>query len=294
MHECDIDDSCSEDDEKTKQSGYFRRLNASVKITHITPKIDDGVLTHTLETALFARASDRQYQDDEARHRNYQVLELGASLGRRSNSNSRLSVPISMKRIQLDGDDLAHFYEGKVSYGFNTGGTRLTFWEKLSYRDYQRFSDSKENALLLETNLSAKHPISSALTLKSQLSFSLLNTDNAQHLSYDRFKGSLGIGYKVSRSLSFGMGAEYQKTDYKGLRDYPELEEEQEETCFGLELCFDFNRQDNYQNLYLASQFTFNANWSIKGRVSKAKRDSNQGRYDYTRTTLSAGIYVKF
>jgi len=140
-----------------------------------------------------------------------------------------------------------------------------------------------------------KHPVSPYLTIKGRLAFSLLDTENQQYRSYDRYKGSLGLSYKVNPKSTLAFGGIYQETKYKGPYQLGSSENEEFiDVCFDVGICSDFNRNDDYVNFYLENRLKLNANWSVKGRISKAKRESNQDRYDYTRTTFSAGIYVKF
>ncbi|MEH6348173.1 MAG: hypothetical protein V7785_23955, partial [Bermanella sp.] len=67
-----------------------------------------------------------------------------------------------------------------------------------------------------------------------------------------------------------------------------------DDSCAGADLDDGIIRQGDLTSLYLHSRLKINEKWSIKGRISNAKRNSNIDRYDYTRTTFSAGIYVKF
>ncbi len=225
------------------------------------------------------------------------MLEVGTKIARRNNQRNRLSLPVSVKFIQLDGEDYARFYDGKVSYGFNISGNRLTLGQKISYRDYQRFNEGRENALLLKSSLSLIHPISASFSLNAQLAFTLLDTENQLYRSYDRFKTGLGLKYKAHQALNFGIGGLYQTTDYKGtfnIESCIEEEEEDEEFCAAVDLDDGMIRQDDYTSIYLNSRLKLNENWSIKGRMSKSKRHSSQDRYEYKRTTFSAGLYMKF
>ena len=282
---------CDEDNGDSEKSGLFSRINASVKLINSYPVLTDGILTHHIETAVHASVTERQYQDDDAQHRNYRVLELGANIARRSNQKSRLSLPIAVKNIQLDGEDYARFYDGKVTYGFNTNSSRFTLGQKISYRDYQRFNEERNNALLLKSSFSFIHPLSTSFSLNGQLAFSLLDTENELNRSYDRYKTGLGLKYKVNKDLSFDIGSKYQKTDYKGPFS---VEACSDDLCGGTDVDDGIIRQDDLTSLYLHSRLKINDNWSVKARISNAKRNSNVDRYDYTRTTFSAGIYVKF
>ena len=290
-NECEDTNDCDEDNGDSEKSGLFSRINASVKLINSYPVLTDGILTHHIETAVHASVTERQYQDDDAQHRNYRVLELGANIARRSNQKSRLSLPIAVKNIQLDGEDYARFYDGKVTYGFNTNSSRFTLGQKISYRDYQRFNEERNNALLLKSSLSFIHPLSTSFSLNGQLAFSLLDTENELNRSYDRYKTGLGLKYKVNKDLSFDIGSKYQKTDYKGPFS---VEACSDDLCGGTDVDDGIIRQDDLTSLYLHSRLKINENWSVKARISNAKRNSNVDRYDYTRTTFSAGIYVKF
>ena len=272
-----------------EKSGVFNRLNARIQMNHSTPVISDGRLTHSIESTFFANVTEREYQDNEAQHRNYRVMELGASIARRSNRNNRFALPISIKKIQLNGENYAHFYEGSLSYGFNINQNRISFSEKISYRDYQHFNEERENALLVKTSVSINRALNPSFSVSGKMAFTLLNTDNTPHTSYDRFKVSLGITYQASNAISLGVGNEYQITNYN---DY--FKPEALEDCVEADLCYEENREDRYSNYYLDSRFTLNKNWSIKGRLSKSQRKTNHDKHEYSRTTFSAGIYVKF
>ncbi|MEH6348268.1 MAG: hypothetical protein V7785_24440, partial [Bermanella sp.] len=194
-NECEDINDCEEDNVIGEKSGLFSRINASVKLINSYPVLSDGILTHHIETAVHANFTDRQYQNNEAQHRNYRVLELGAIIARRSNQKSRLSLPIAVKSIQLDGENYARFYDGKITYGFNINRSRFTLGQKVSYRDYQRFNEERENALLLKSSLSFVHSLSTSFSLNGQLSFSLLDTENELFRSYDRYQTGLGLRY---------------------------------------------------------------------------------------------------
>ncbi len=256
-------------------------------MSYKTPVINDGLLTHSVNSAIFANVTEREYQDGEAQHRNYRVLELGASIARRNNYNTRLALPISIKTIQLNGENYARFYEGSLSYGFNINKNRISLSEKISYRDYRHYNKERENALLVKTSVSISRTLNSSFTATGKMVFSLLETDNTPHTSYDRFKASLGVTYQATNTLSFGVGNEYQVTNYN---DHFNPSDD----CIDNGLCYEVNREDRYSNYYLDSQIKLNKNWSIKGRLSKSNRKTNHEKHKYKRTTFSAGIYMKF
>ena len=249
------------------------------------------MLTHNIESTYFASVTEREYQDNDAQHRNYRVVELGASIARRSNHNSRIALPISIKSIQLNGENYARFYEGSMSYGFNINQNRISLSEKISYRDYQHYNKERENALLVKTSISINRRFNPWFSVDAKMAFTLLDTDNTPYASYDRFKTSLGITYQVSNTLSFGAGNEYQITHYN---DHFNPGEEAIDACIAADLCYEENREDKFSNYYLDSQLKLSKNWSVKGRLSKSKRKTNHNRHEYSRTTISAGIYVKF
>ncbi len=281
------EDEFEEDEfeESDKQAGLFTRLNTGVRYQQETPNIINGILVNTFESGIHAKISDRQYQDDIAQQRNYQVFELGAFMAKRFSGNSRLSLPFSTKSVYLDSQEYARYYDARVSYAWSSGSTRFNISEKLAYRDYQSFNPDRENARLFETQFGIGQPINNKLTFNGKFRYGVLNTHNQNYRSYDRFGLSGSLNHRINNQLGFTLGAGYKRTEYQG--DFSseintEIEDEESK------------RIDDYLNYYIQSKYQLNKNWSIKGKISNTHKYSNQAAYEYDRTTISAGVYMQF
>jgi len=278
-----------------KISGVYTRLNGSVGYRYAAPNIENGMVLNTTETGFQVNYFRRSFQDEIAQNRDYQIIELAAYLGKHQADNSRIRIPLSIKNITLNDESYARFFEGKLLYSWNANDTRLSFSQKLGYRDYASFNPDRENSTLLATRLGVAHPIGDRLTFNGTISYDLLDTLNEPFRSYDRYTFAGAYSYRHSSRAQFSAGVKYQATNYKGINEllfFNGCEDEDEDECD--EPIYDYKRQDKNTSWYLQGRYQLNEHWGLKGRISRSDRDSNQPLYRYQRNTVSVGLDVKF
>ncbi len=285
-----------DDDESfsnNETGGIYTQLSGALMYKYAAPNIESGRVLNTTESGLQVNYFQRAFEDDIAKNRDYQIIELAAYMGKLQADNSRIRLPVSIKNIKLNGDSYARFFDGKLLYSWDVDDTRVTLSQKLGYRDYARYNSERENSTLLLTRFALSHTINDRLGFNGSISYELLDTLNEPFRSHDRYTLSGATTYRPSNSLMFSAGIKYQATNYKGVNDQLFFNDcEDAEDCE--QLIYDFKRQDDNTSWFLQGNYSLNKHWGLKGRVSRSDRDSNQFRYQYQRNTVSVGLAVKF
>jgi len=288
-------DIYEEDDlsNNSKLGGVFSRWYGSLRYNVVQPKILDGERSHTDLGVLSVSMHERRFFDEEGEPRNYNIIDGGITYGRKNKDDTQLLLPLSIKRIKLNGEDYAQYLDAKLRYTWKPGSLVLSLTERFSHRDYSLFDEDRQNANLYEGSFGIGLPINGHAYLNAKVDYTLLDTTDEEFRSYERFTYSLGATFKTKLSTAITFGMKYQNTDYRGVNEKLFIPSEEciDEEC---ELVYDFIRSDTMSHYFIESNTRLNTNLSIKTAINVTNRDSNQELYTYSRKTLTVGLHGKF
>ena len=279
-----------------KIDGGYAQLYGSLQYNLINPIISQGEYSHSNLNIFNISIHDRSFFNDEGESRNYNIQDIGYTFARKSNNNTQLLLPISIKNIKLNEESYARYLDFKLRYSWDIDGVKLSISERLSHRDYQQFNEDRQNANLSESAFQIGFPLTKQLKLNSRINYTLLDTIDEEFRSYSRFTYGISSTYTTNAQTAFTAGFRYQTTSYRGLNTLLQEPcfEEDEDLCEDDNLIYDFIREDDLNHIYLETNTKLNKDWNLKFKWNLTDRESNQDRYTYSRRTLSLGIYGKF
>lgn len=285
-----------EEDNLTSQEkigGLFTRWYGSLRYNIVSPSINFGERSHTDLAVFSISAHERSFFDEEGEPRNYNILDFGATYGRKNKDNTQLLLPISIKRIQLNGEEYAQYLDAKLRYSWKQGDATLSLTERFSHRDYSQFDEDRQNANLYEGAFDIGMPMTRRMRLNGKIHYTLLDTTDEEFRSYERFTYGASWAYGINSVSELTLGMKYQTTDYRGVNENLVIPNEEciEEECTPL---YDYIRSDDMTNTYIESSTMLNDHFDFKVTINHVDRESNQPLYTYSRQTVTVSINGKF
>ncbi|MFW6307286.1 MAG: tetratricopeptide repeat protein [Campylobacterales bacterium] len=193
-----------------------------------------------------------------------------------------LYFPFSVSKIWQGGSS----YVNDISQGVRwTRRVDETFTFSAGYKFSKAFYTQEQN----NNNDNAQHAFTMSATkfftpkwnvaLGAKLASSKATRNDTGQTGNDEKEGSINTTYQATDNLSFTVGALFRNKSYNVA-----------DTLYG----YGTQRDDNYQSYSLSTLYSLSDSSSIKASVADMQNHSNQGAFDYDKTTVGINYILTF
>ncbi len=234
----------------------------------------------------------KQYDQNEAQHRDLKYVKLYSSLEWVNYSEWHIKLPFSVHQIHLNNQHLVNYFSIAPSYQYDTSWGAMTAELQLRDKQYVKQADQSKNGMRMGTSISTDiNLLPSHLTLSLGVGGHYQQSPDSLSRAYQRFTSFAKIEWYLSENLKSHFKVTKMNDQYQGIdTDLVQADEEDEEE----DILYPFRRRDERSYWESGLEFTVLKNVRIGAEITSLNIKSNQSRFNYDRIKTEAYISVYY